>query len=57
VKIHVKLSHDIMYSLFYMNIHVTYAVRNFIFYMKIHVKIARLLTELFVMAKFFKCLM
>jgi len=40
-----------------MNIHVTYAVRNFIFFMKIHVKIARLLTELFVMAKFFKCLM
>ena len=38
------------------NIHVTYAVQNFIFYVKIHVKIARLLTELFVMAKFFRCL-
>jgi len=37
-------------------IHVTYAVRNVIFYVKIHIKIVRVLTELFVMAKFFRCM-
>ena len=34
MKIHVKL---LKYSLFYVNIHVMYAVRNFIFDVKIHV--------------------
>jgi len=38
------------------NIHATYAMQHFIFYVKIHVKITQLLTELFVTAKFFRCL-
>ena len=37
--IHLKL---LKYSLFYVNIYVTYAVRNFIFDIKIYVTIARL---------------
>jgi len=42
IEVYILNTTHLKYSLFYVNIHITYAVRNFIFDVKIHVTIALL---------------